>query len=85
MSEIYHDLFITYSVGIYMKIERSRNSSFSFKDYLKLVKRVHRVQEESEKMFQKDQQGVYPYTMEVATTMAAEQMAKEDPNLYKVG
>ena len=67
-----------------MMKERSGNPSFSFKDYLKLIERVPRVQEESEEMLQKDQ-GVYPYTMKVATTMAAEQMAKDDPNLYKVG
>ena len=85
LSEIYHDLFITHSVGLYMKIEKSRNPSFSFKDYLKLIERVPKVQEESEKMLQIAQQSVYPYTTEVATTMAVEQMAKDDPNLYKVG
>ena len=85
LSEICHDLSITHSVGLYMTRERSRNPSFSFKDYLKLIERVPIVQEESEKMLQKEQQGVYPYTTQLATTMAAEQMAKDDPNLYKVG
>ena len=69
----------THSAGLYIKKKRSINSSFSFKDYLPGV------QEESEKLLQKAQQGVYPYTMKVATTMAVKQMAKDDPNLYKVG
>ncbi len=71
---------ITLSAGVYIK--KMKKSGNPFKDYLKLLKVG--AQEESEKSLQRKQAGVYPYTRKVATTLAAEQMAKDDPILSKV-
>ena len=74
---------LCHSAGLYIKTERCRKSSYSFKDYLETV-----VQKGAQGRIEQDQlkkgQGPFQHTRKEAVSMAAKQMASNNPNLCKV-
>lgn len=69
------------SAGYYIKVERMRDSSYGFSDYLTGLK-MGVVQSRSEELFS-TQNRTYPVTMRAAVAMAARQLAN-DPNIVTV-
>ena len=72
-----------HSAGLYIKTERSRRSSYSFKDYLETVVQKG-AQDKIEQEQLKKGQGPFRHTRKEAVSMAAKQMASNSTNLYKV-
>ena len=72
-----------HSAGVYIRNERSRKPSYSFKNYLETV-----VQEGAQNKVERDAlrrgQGPYTHTRKEAVSMTAKQMVSNDPNLHKV-
>ena len=72
-----------HSAGLYIKTERSKRSSYSFKDYLETVVQKG-AQDKIEQEQLKKGQGPFRHTRKEAVSMAAKQMASNSTNLYKV-
>ncbi len=68
------------SAGFYVRCERSRNSAYSFRDYLSSLEKG--VQEEAEKMLM-SKNSSYPFTM-TELTCADVKALSEDPVFHKV-
>ena len=72
-----------HSAGVYIRNERSRKPSYSFRNYQEAV-----IQEGAQHRVERDAlnsgQGPYIHTRKEAVSMTAKQMVSNDPNLYKV-
>ena len=72
-----------HSAGVYIRTERSRKPSYSFKNYLEtVVQKGDQNTVESKEL--KEGQGPYNHTRKDAVSMTAKQMVSNDPNLHKV-
>ena len=72
-----------HSAGLYIKNERLRKPSYSFRNYLKTVV-WNGVQDSSEQELQKRGQGPYIHTRKEAVSMTAKQIVSNNPKFLKV-
>ena len=72
-----------HSAGVYIRNERFRKPSYSFKNYLETV-----VQKGDQNTVEREElrkgQSPYNHTRKEAVSMTAKQMVSNDPNLHKV-
>ena len=81
--ELYPLIIPCYSAGLFIKTERSRKPSYSFKDYQEGIIQEG-TQERSEQELLKGGQGPYKHTRKEAISMVAKQIVSNDPKLHKV-